>query len=154
MAVGGLSGCSFFDSLRENQYTSNYYEAIEAPLGDSQSQVTPTQRMVLMKNHTVTVNDFKQQGYQVLGASEFQTANVPGRTHLIKQARKVGANVVVSSRQFDRNEQKLANSSEYVPGERITVNGTTVETQGRWVNSIEVRDWDYYDYKATFLRKR
>ena len=148
----GFSGCAFLDSLRENPYESHYFGESEEVLSEAHGPAE--RRTVLMENHAAMVDDFKQHGYEVLGAAEFQTSNAPGGTHLPKQARKVGANLVVWSRRFDRNEQRLVNSREYLPGERITVNGTTVETRGRWVNSIEVRNWDYYDYKATFLRWR
>jgi hypothetical protein len=67
-------------------------------------------------------------------------------------ARKLGSELVVHSREFDRREQELVKRSEYQRGERITVNGTTVEMEGRWVDVIDVVTRTYHDFRVTFLR--
>ena len=69
-------------------------------------------------------------------------------------ARKLGSELVVQSREFDRREQELVTRSHYQRGERITVNGTTVELEGRWVDVIDVVTRTYHDFRVTFLRAR
>ena len=59
---------------------------------------------------------------------------------------------MVYSREFDRREQELVKRSEYQRGELITVNGTTVEMDGRWVDVIDVVTRTYHDFRVTFLR--
>ena len=38
---------------------------------------------------------------------------------------------------------------EYQPGERISVNGTTVQLEGRWVDVVDVETRVCHDYRAT-----
>ncbi|SVE46544.1 uncharacterized protein METZ01_LOCUS499398, partial [marine metagenome] len=108
---------------------------------------------VPMERHDEEVRRLEASGHQVIGLAEFNTSSSPSRKHLPEQAKRVGTDIAVSSSKFDRRTQELANTQEWVSGERITVNGTTVETEGRWVNQVEVRNYEYYNYKATFLRR-
>jgi hypothetical protein len=68
-------------------------------------------------------------------------------------ARKLGSTLVVYSSEFDRREQELVKRQEYQQGERITVNGTTVQLQGRWVEVVDVQTYVYHNYRATLLRQ-
>jgi hypothetical protein len=106
-----------------------------------------------MGRHDEEIRRLEASGHQVIGLAEFNTSSSPSRKHLPKQAKRVGADIAVSSSKFDRRSQELANTQEWVSGETITVNGTIVETEGRWVNQVEVRNYEYYNYKATFLRR-
>ena len=47
----------------------------------------------------------------------------------------------------------MVKRSEYQQGERITVNGTTVEMEGRWVDVIDVVTRTYHNFRVTFLRE-
>ena len=135
--------------------TNNYekYFIPHSPVWENalESSLDPDIYRVPMDGHETEVNRLKSMGHEIIGVSEFNTASSPSSKHLPKAAKKVGATVAVSSRKFDRRTQELENTREWIPGERITVNGVTVETAGRWVNQIEVRNYEYNDYKATFL---
>ena len=43
---------------------------------------------------------------------------------------------------------------EYEPGERFTVNGTTIEHPDKCVNRHEPVTRQYHNYRTTFLRRR
>jgi len=73
--------------------------------------------------------------------------------HLHNLARKLGSVLVVYSSEFDRREQELVTRQEYQQGERVTVNGTTVELEGRWVDVVRVETSVYHNYRATLLRE-
>ncbi|MBL62194.1 MAG: hypothetical protein CMI30_02190 [Opitutae bacterium] len=149
-----FSGCSILDGLTENQYKTNFLWEM-APETESTVKIeTPDIQRTTMQNHDARVNELAFNEHQVVGAAEFHSSRTPGRTHLARQARTVGAHVVVSSTKYVRKEQELVNRREYIPGEQITVNGTTVTTRGRWINQVEVQTNYYHDYKATFLRRK
>ena len=88
-----------------------------------------------------------------MGSSEFNASGSPRINHLHNLARKLGATLVVFSKEFDRREQELVKRREYQQGERITVNGTTVQLQGRWVDVVDVQTHVYHNYRATLLRQ-
>jgi hypothetical protein len=92
-------------------------------------------------------------GWEILGSSEFNTSGSPRINHLHNLARKLRATLVVYSTEFDRREQELVKRSEYQQGERITVNGTTVQLQGRWVEVVDVQTYVYHNFRATLLRQ-
>ena len=71
---------------------------------------------------------------------------------MLDLGRKLGATLVVHSREFDRREQRMVKRREYQEGERIRVNDTTVELPGRWVDVVDVETREYHNYRATFLR--
>ncbi|MBL68791.1 MAG: hypothetical protein CMO66_05585 [Verrucomicrobiales bacterium] len=147
------SGCSVLDRLSENKYETHYIPLVTLPDAPREDVPEPSLRPVLMENHSDTVRALRESGHELLGTSEFNTANQPPASHLPRHAKAVGAMVVVTSQKFDRESQRLENTREFVPGERVTVNGVTVETEGRWVNQVVVRDYIYYDYRASFLRR-
>ncbi len=147
--MGGLFlgvGCA------TNNYEKYFIPRVPLRENAAESAIELDIYRVPMTSHETEVSRLKTLGHEIIGVSEFNSSSFPSSKHLPKAAKKVGATVAVSSRKFDRREQKLENTREWIPGERITVNGVTVETEGRWVNQIEVRDYEYNDYKATFLR--
>jgi hypothetical protein len=111
-------------------------------------------QQTLMRRHAERVKLHTDGGWEILGESEFNTSNSPSNRQLLKQARAVGAELVVHSREFDRREQEWVQRREYEPGERITVNGTTIERRGKWVDRHEPVSRQYHNYRATFLRRR
>ena len=137
-----------------NNYKAYFLPRVQLSENPPENPIEPQILRVSMERHNEEVKRLEAAGYQIIGLAEFNTSSSPNSKHLPKQAKRVGADAAVSSRQFDRKTQELANSSEWVPGERITVNGTTVETEGRWVNQIEVRNYVYYNYRATFMRSK
>ena len=136
-----------------NNYEAYFVPRVPLPENPSENPIDPEIYPVPMEKHNEEVKRLESSGHQIIGLAEFNTASSPSRKHLPKQAKRIGADIAVSSSKFDRRTQELANTQEWVPGERITVNGTTVETEGRWVNQVEVRNYQYYNYKATFLRR-
>jgi len=151
LAILGLllinTGCA------TNNYETYFIPRVPLPENPSENPIDPEIYPVPMERHDEEVQRLEASGHQIIGIAEFNTSSSPSRKHLPKQAKKIGADVAVSSSKFDRRTQELANTQEWMAGERITVNGTTVETPGRWVNQVEVRNYEYYNYKATFLRK-
>ena len=137
-----------------NNYKAHFIPRVPLPENPSENPIDPQIYRVSMERHTEEVRRLESSGHQIIGLAEFNTSSSPSGKHLLKQAKRVGADVAVSSEKFDRKTQELANTREWVSGERIMVNGTTVETEGRWVNQVEVRNYQYYNYKATFLRKK
>ena len=136
-----------------NNYETYFVPRVPLPENLSASSVEPDIYPVSMERHDEEVRRLESSGHQIIGIAEFNTSSSPSRKHLPKQAKRIGADIAVSSSKFDRKTQELANTQEWVDGETITVNGTTVETPGRWVNQVEVRNYEYYNYKATFLRR-
>ena len=148
------TGCTaVIDKLSTNYYERNYSTRISVVELDPKNQPEPSVQKAQMRAHGERVKIHEDGGWEVLRSSEFNTSGSPRHNHLLNLARKLGSELVVHSREFDRSEQELVKRSEYQRGERITVNGTTVETEGRWVNQVEVRNYQYYNYKATFLRR-
>ena len=147
------TGCTaVLDKLSTNYYERNYSVRIPAVELDPKIQPEPSVQNALMRQHGERVQMHEKGGWEVLGSSEFNTSGSPRHNHLLNLARKMGSELVVYSREFDRREQELVNRQDYRPGERIYVNGTMVELPGRWVNVVEVVTRTYHDYRATFLR--
>ena len=147
------TGCTaVLDKLSTNYYERNYSVRIPAVELDPKIQPEPSVQNALMRQHGERVQMHEEGGWEVLGSSEFNTSGSPRHNHLLNLARKLGSELVVYSREFDRSEQELVKRSEYQRGERITVNGTTVEMDGRWVDVIDVVTRTYHDFRVTFLR--
>ena len=150
--VCGIGCTAVLDKFSTNYYERNYSVRIPVEELDPKTQQEPSVKNVLMRDHGERVKMHEGGGWEVLGSSEFNTSGSPRNNHLLKLARKLGSELVVHSREFDRREQELVKSSEYQRGERITVNGTTVEMEGRWVDVIDVVTHTYHDFRVTFLR--
>ena len=149
------TGCTaVLDKLSTNYYERNYSARIPVEELDPKTQPEPSVQDVLMRNHGERVKMHADGGWEVLGSSEFNTSGSLRRYHLLNLARKTGTELVVQSREFDRREQELVTRSRYQRGERITVNGTIVELEGRWVNVVDVVTRTYHDFRVTFLRSR
>ena len=147
------TGCTaVLDKLSVNYYERNYSARIPVEELDPKTQPEPSVQDVLMRNHGERVKMHADGGWEVLGSSEFNTSGSLRRYHLLNLARKTGTELVVQSREFDRREQELVTRSRYQRGERITVNGTIVELEGRWVNVVDVVTRTYHDFRVTFLR--
>ena len=116
-----------------NNYEAYFVPRVPLPENPSENPIDPEIYPVPMERHNEEVKRLESSGHQIIGSAEFNTSSSPSGKHLLKQAKRVGADVAVSSQEFDRRTQELANTREWVSGERITVNGTTVETEGRWV---------------------
>ena len=146
-------GCNVLEDLGGNPYAENYFPLICA---GPQSELAPEPEVqqTLMRRHVERVDFHTKGGWEILGESEFNTSNSVSHRHLLKHARSVGAELVVHSSQFDRSEQEWSTHHEYEPGERITVNGTTIERPGKWVDRHQPVTRRYHDYRATFLRPR
>lgn len=148
-----LTGCTaVMDKLSTNYYERNYSAQIPVEELNPKAQPQPSVQNALMPHHGERVKMHLDGGWEVLGISEFNTSGSPRHNHLLKLARKLGSKLVVYSQKFDRREQELVKRSEYQQGERITVNGTTVEMEGRWVDVIDVVTRTYHDFRVTFLR--
>ncbi|MBC8326383.1 MAG: hypothetical protein H8E27_12240 [Verrucomicrobia subdivision 3 bacterium] len=113
----------------------------------------PEVQQTLMRRHAERVKLHTDGGWEILGESEFNTSSSVSTRQLRKQARAVGAELVVHSREFERREQEWVQRREYEPGERITVNGTTLERPGKWVDRHEPVSRQYHNYRATFLHR-
>jgi len=149
-----LCGCtSILDRLSTDYYGRNYVAQIEISEQNPDEQTAPSVQNVLPRNHDERVKTHTEGGWEILGSSEFNTSGSPRINHLHKLAGKLGATLVVFSKEFDRREQELVKRQEYQQGERITVNGTTVQLQGRWVEVVDVQTYVYHDYRATLLRQ-
>ncbi|HCU87623.1 MAG TPA: hypothetical protein DGP39_08840, partial [Verrucomicrobiales bacterium] len=88
------------------------------------------------------------------GNCEFNTASSPRLNHLDRLAQRVGATLVIHSKQYDRREQDIVTRREYEHGQRVTVNGNTVQLDGRWVDRVEVVTRVYHTYRASLLREK
>ncbi len=155
VAVGSLAGCATLEDWAGNPYEEHYFPlqpAERVPV--AVPTIEPEVQQVLMRRHDERVALHTGGGWMILGESEFNTAHNPSTRQLINHARTVGAELVVHSRQFTRREQEWVERREYEPGERITVNGTTIERPGKWVDRHEPVSRVYHDYRATFLRRR
>ena len=150
--VCGMGCTSVLDKLSTNYYERNYSTRISVVELDPKTQSEPSVQKAQMRAHGERVKIHEDGGWEVLGSSEFNTSGSPRNNHLLNLARKLGSELVVHSREFDRREQELVKRSEYQRGERITVNGTTVEMEGRWVDVIDVVTRTYHDFRVTFLR--
>ena len=149
-----LCGCSsILDRLSTDYFGRHYVADIEVSERNPKEQPEPSVQNVLPRNHDKRVKTHTDGGWEVLGSSEFNTSGSPRMNHLSKMARKLGSTLVVYSSEFDRREQELVKTQEYQQGERITVNGTTVQLQGRWVEVVDVQTNVYHDYRATLLRQ-
>ena len=147
------TGCTaVIDKLSTDYYERNYSARIPVEELNPKTQPEPSVQNTLMRHHGERVKMHVDGGWEVLGSSEFNTSGSPRHNHLLKLARKLGSELVVYSREFDRREQELVKRSEYQQGERITVNGTTVEMEGRWMDVIDVVTRTYHDFRVTFLR--
>ena len=147
------TGCTaVLDKLSTNYYERNYSVQVPVQDLDPKTQPEPSVQDVLMPNHDKRVKMHVDGGWEVLGSSEFNTSASTRRNHMLNLARKMGSELIVYSRKFDRREQELVNRQEYQRGERIYVNGTMVELEGRWVNVVEVVTRTYHDFRVTFLR--
>ena len=153
--IPAIFGCLLMGfGCATNNYKAHFIPRVPLPEKPPENPIDPQIYRVSMERHNEEVRRLESSGHQIIGLAEFNTSSSPSGKHLLKQAKRVGADVAVSSEKFDRKTQELANTREWVSGERITVNGTTVETEGRWVNQVEVRNYQYYNYKATFLRRK
>ncbi len=151
--VGG-SGCTaVLDKLSTDYYQQNYFADIVVDEVDAESQSEPDIQTVAMRRHDDEVDSDVFDDWEVLGSSEFNTASSPRRNHLRRMARRLGAGRVVLSSAFDRREQEIVRRNEFVPGQCIIINGTTVHMPGRWVPTVDVVTRTYHDYRATFLRR-
>ena len=155
-AVG--AGCNVLEDLGTNPYEANYFPLksvaiVPAPSEPAIMVDQPEVQQSLMRRHTERVKLHTDGGWEILGESGFNTSNSPSNRQLLKQARAVGAELVVHSREFDRREQEWVHRREYEPGERFTVNGTTIERPGKWVERHEPVTREYHNYRATFLRR-
>ena len=149
-----LSGCTaVLDKLSTDYYQQNYFADIVVDEVDAESQSEPDIQNVAMRHHDDEVDLRGFDGWEVLGSSEFNTASSPRRNHLRRMARRLGAGRVVLSSAFDRREQEIVRRNEFVPGQCIIINGTTVHMPGRWVPTVDVVTRTYHDYRATFLRR-
>ena len=150
-----LCGCtSILDRISTDYYSRNYIAQIEVSEQNSDGQIAPSVQNVLPRNHDARIKTHAEGGWEILGSSEFNTSGSPRINHLHNLSRRLGATLVVLSKEFDRREQELVKTQEYQQGERITVNGTTVQLQGRWVEVVDVQTNVYHDYRATLLRQR
>lgn len=151
--VGG-SGCTaLMDKLSTDFYQQNYFAEIDVDELDAESQSESDIQKVAMRHHDDEVDSDVFDGWEVLGSSEFNTASSPRQNHLRRKARRLGAGRVVLSSAFDRREQEIVRRNEFVPGQCIIINGTTVHLPGRWVPTVDVVTRTYHDYRATFLRR-
>ena len=149
-----LCGCtSILDRLSTDYFERYYVADIEVSERNPKEQPEPSVQNVLPRNHDKRVKTHTDGGWEILGSSEFNTSGSPRINHLHNLAQKIGATLVVLSKEFDRREQELVKRQEYQQGERITVNGTTVQLQGRWVDVVDVQTNVYHDYRATLLRQ-
>ena len=149
-----LCGCSsVLDRFSTDYYARNYIAEIEVAERELDGQSAPSIQSVLPRNHDERVKTHTVGGWEILGSSEFSTSGSPRINHLHNLARKLRATLVVYSTEFDRREQELVKRSEYQQGERITVNGTTVQLQSRWVDVVDVQTHVYHNYRATLLRQ-
>ena len=149
-----LCGCtSILDRLSTDYYAKNYIAEIEVVERDPEGHSAPSIQNVLLRNHDERVKTHTAGGWGIMGSSEFNASGSPRINHLHNLARKLGATLVVFSKEFDRREQELVKRREYQQGERITVNGTTVQLQGRWVDVVDVQTYVYHNYRATLLRE-
>jgi hypothetical protein len=150
----GGSGCTaILDKLSTDYYQQNYFAEIDVEELDAESQSEPDIQNVAMRHHDDEVDSRVFDGWEVLGSSEFNTAFSPRRNHLRRKARQLGAGRAVLSSVFDRREQEIVRRNEFVPGQCIIINGTTVHLPGRWVPTVDVVTRTYHDYRATFLRR-
>ena len=150
-----LIGCtSVLDRLAHDDYAHSYLsegtpEALIVPLEERPALIhTPLDR------HEARVAKYTAGRWVVVGNCEFNTASSPRPNHLDRLAQKVGATLVIHSKQYDRREQDIVTRREYEPGQRVTVNGNTVQLDGRWVDRVEVVTRVYHTYRASLLREK
>lgn len=149
-----VTGCtSVLDRLATDHYANSYL-----PDGTSETPTEPLiERPALihtpLDRHEARVADYTAGRWVVVGNCEFNTSNSPRPNHLDRLAQKIGATLVIHSKQYDRREQDVVTRREYEPGQRVTVNGTTVQLDGRWVDRVEVVTRVYHTYRATLLRE-
>ena len=149
-----FSGCtSVLDNISTDYFVRNYFAEKELSGGNWNEELEPSIQNVLARNHDKRVKARTDKGWEILGSSEFTTSGSPRINHLRNLARKLGSTLVVYSSEFDRREQELDTRKEYKQGERITVNGTTVRLEGRWVDVVHVETRFYHNYRATLLRE-
>ena len=143
------TGCNVLEDLGTNPYEAHYFplnSVVSVPV-PSAPITEPEVQQTLMRRHAERVKLHTDGGWDIFGESEFNTSNSASNRQLLKQARAVGAELVVHSWEFDRREQEWVQRREYESGERFTVNGTTIERP-------EPVTRKYYNYRATFLRRR
>ena len=152
LVVFGTGCTSILDRLATDHYSKNYITDIEVVDRDPKGLPAPEVQNTLLSGHEERVRNHKNGGWQVLGVTEFNTSGSTRVNHLYNLARRKGASLVVHSKKFDRRDQEIIKRREYQPGERISVNGTTVQLEGRWVDVVDVETRVYHDYRATLLR--
>ena len=152
LVVLGTGCTSIMDRLTTDQYSKHYIAEIDVVDRDPKGLPAPEIQSTLLSSHTERVQSHQNGGWQVVGVAEFNTSGAIRENHLYDLARRKGASLVVHSQKFDRREQEIIKRREYQPGERINVNGTIVQLEGRWVDVVDVWTRVYHDYRATFLR--
>ncbi|MFL2907962.1 MAG: hypothetical protein ACJZ65_02255 [Limisphaerales bacterium] len=152
LVVLGTGCTSIMDRLTTDQYSKYYIAEIDVVDRDPKGLPAPEMQNTLLSSHTERVQSHQNGGWQVVGVAEFNTSSSTRENHLYNLARRKGASLVVYSKKFDRREQEIIKRREYQEGERISVNGTTVQLEGRWVDVVDVETRVYHDYRATFLR--
>ena len=95
--------------------TNNYEKYFIPRVPLRESAIEPDIYRVPMTSHETEVSRLKTLGHEIIGVSEFNSSSFPSSKHLPKAAKKVGATVAVSSRKFDRREQKLENTRAFLP---------------------------------------
>lgn len=141
------------DKLATDHYERHYAERLAVVVEEKTLSTEPEIRKVAMRYHDESVDRAVGKGWEVLGTAEFNTSDSPRRNHLRRKAQRLGAGRVVLSSLFDRRVRDVVRRNEFVPGNTITVNGTTVHMPGRWEPTLDVVTYEYYDFRATFLRR-
>jgi hypothetical protein len=118
----------------------------------------------------------KAKGYSLLGTASFEDSGRSTKGEISEQALKVGADLVVYSKAYDRTESVTSQQARYIPGETATVNTQSstnlsvngnagyltgnsstnqtsqIVTSGKVVAETVQRDVERYRWTATFWR--
>lgn len=159
------AGCS-------NPFRQSYKSSLERwPSGEA-SRLLPAEgpaKIVTSENMREDATRMMENGYLLLGRSRFQGPQVDPATAL-KQAKEVGASVVLLEKKYTTTITETVPMSEWIPPrdvkvrEKVTIEtgpnaGQTVEREvtrtieGEFQTTHVPQTTDYYEYAATFWGK-
>ena len=96
--IPAIFGCLLMGfGCATNNYKAHFIPRVPLPENPSENPIDPQIYRVSMERHNEEVRRLESSGHQIIGLAEFNTSSSPSGKHLLKQAKRVGADVAVSS---------------------------------------------------------
>jgi hypothetical protein len=152
-----------------NPYRSSYLSTLNRQGSWQQSAILPPSgppRLVTSEDMESDTQRMRENGYLLLGRSQFQSATVDEKQALA-QAKTVGAEVVMVNRRFASRVTESVPMTEWIPGQRtdqteqvvileedkkpkVVQRTTTTEVQGEFRTTYVDQSVSYFEFAATY----